>query len=138
MFLFDTDIISNLLKKNPAPRLIRKLALVSPVDQFTSAITVGELVYGAFRSSRPDYYLDKLNQIVWPNVKVLPFDDKAAQTYGKLRALLEKAGTPTSEPDLRIASIALSNGMTLITGNERHFSRIPSLQIENWLKDAPH
>jgi tRNA(fMet)-specific endonuclease VapC len=137
LYLFDTDIISNLLKKNPAPTLIRKLAMVSPVDQFTSAITVGELVYGAFRSIRPDYYLDKLDQIVWPNVKILPFDGKAAQTYGKLRAMLEKAGTPTSEPDLRIASIAITTEMILITGNERHFSRIPSLQIENWLKDAP-
>jgi tRNA(fMet)-specific endonuclease VapC len=134
VYLFDTDIISNLLKKNPAPSLIRKLALTPPGEQFASAITVGELVYGAYRSNRADYFLDKLDQIVWPNVTVLPFDDKAAQTYGRLRAMLEKAGTPASEPDLRIASIAISEGMTLITANERHFTRIPSLQIENWLR----
>ena len=137
MYLFDTDIISNLLKKNPAPSLIRKLALTSAGNQFTSAITVGELVYGAFRSNRPDYFLNKLEEIVWPNITILPFDDTAARIYGMLRAQLEKAGTPTSEPDLRIASIAISNQKTLVTGNERHFSRIPSLQIENWLKDEP-
>jgi tRNA(fMet)-specific endonuclease VapC len=54
--------------------------------------------------------------------------------YGKLRARLERVGTPVSEPDLRIASIALNLQLTLVTGNVRHFSRIPGLNVENWLR----
>ena len=133
MYLFDTDTISNLIKKRPAPGLLRRLSEISPELQFTSAITVGELVYGAYRSNRPDYFLDKLEKLVWPNVTILPFDHAAAKIYGKLRADLERKGIPLSEPDLRIASIAMAHQFTLITGNVKHFVRIPDLKIEDWL-----
>ena len=134
MYLFDTDTISNLLMKHPFPGLLRRLAGVSAEQQFTSAITVGELIYGAYRSTRPNYFLDKLDRLVWPNITILAFDEAAARTYGQLRAKLERAGTTVSEPDLRIASIALMQQLTLITGNVRHFSKIHDLQIENWLR----
>jgi tRNA(fMet)-specific endonuclease VapC len=64
---------------------------------------------------------------------VLPFDRPAAETYGRLRAELERAGTPLSEPDLRIASIALTHDLTVVTGNVRHFARVSGLRVENWL-----
>ena len=134
MYLFDTDTISHLLIKNPPPGLLKKLAAVPSDQQFTSAITVGELIYGAYRSTRPDFFLEKLDRLVWPNITILPFDEAAARAYGRLRAQLERAGTPVSEPDLRIASIASIRRLTLVTGNTRHFSRIPGLSIENWLR----
>jgi tRNA(fMet)-specific endonuclease VapC len=133
MYLFDTDILSNLLKRNPSPVLLRRLATLPSEAQFTSAITVGELIYGAYRSERPDYFLRKLEQLVWPNIIVLPFDEKAARSYGRLRAELEEAGTPLSEPDMRIASIALANNLTLVTANIQHFLKVKKLQVENWL-----
>jgi tRNA(fMet)-specific endonuclease VapC len=64
---------------------------------------------------------------------VLPFDRRAAETYGPLRARLEREGKRLGEPDLCIASIALSRGLTLVTGNVRHFSRVSDLNVENWL-----
>jgi tRNA(fMet)-specific endonuclease VapC len=64
---------------------------------------------------------------------VLSFDVSAAAVYGPLRAQLEAAGRPLAEPDLRIASIALARGLTLVTGNVRHFERVPGLQVESWL-----
>ncbi len=134
MYLFDTDTISHLLIKNPPPGLIKKVAAVHSDQQFTSAITVGEMIYGAYRSTRPDFFLEKLDRLVWPNITILPFDEAAARAYGPLRARLERAGTPVSEPDLRIASIALIRQLTLVTGNTRHFSQIPGLSIENWLR----
>ena len=134
MYLFDTDTISHLMIKNPPSGLLKKLAGVPPDQQFTSAITAGELIYGAYRSARSDFFLEKLDRLVWPNVTILPFDETAARAYGKLRAQLERVGTPASEPDLRIASIALTRELTLVTGNTRHFSRIPGLLIENWLR----
>ena len=134
MYLFDTDTISNLLRKGPFPGLLRKLAGLPTEQQFISTITVGELIYGAYRSKRPDYFLEKLDQLVWPNVQILSFDEAAARTYGRLRARLEREGILVSEPDLRIATIGLSRQLTLVTGNIRHFSRIPDLRIENWLQ----
>lgn len=133
MFLFDTDILSNILKKDPSPSVLKKLAAIPAKEQFTTMITVGEMVYGAYRSKRPDYFLEKLAQLVWPNVNIIPFDEISAYTYGKLRAELEKKGTPLREADLRIASIALAHSLTLVTGNTKHFSKIPELKIENWL-----
>jgi len=133
VYLFDTDIISNLLKKRPDPGLLRRISAISPELQFTSAITAGELVYGAYRSSRPEYFLEKLETLVWPHLVILPFDYNAARIYGKLRSSLEREGIPLSEPDLRIASIALNRQFTLITGNIRHFGRIRNLQVANWL-----
>ena len=64
---------------------------------------------------------------------VLPFDPRAAEAYGRLRAELEREGRRLGEPDLRIASIALSRGVTLVTGNVRHFARVPGLVVEDWL-----
>jgi tRNA(fMet)-specific endonuclease VapC len=54
--------------------------------------------------------------------------------YGRLRQEMEQRGTPLAEADLRIGSIAVARGLTLVTGNVRHFSRVPGLTIENWLE----
>jgi len=133
VFLFDTDVLSQVLKASPFPGLIARLAVVPSEQQFTSAITVGEMVYGAHRSPRREHFLQQLEERVWPNVRVLSFDRSAGETYGRLRAELERAGTPLAEPDLRIAAIALTHDLTLVTGSVRHFAAVPGLRVENWL-----
>jgi len=62
----------------------------------------------------------------------LPFDDAAAQVFGRIRATLETAGTPIGPYDLQIAEIALVNGLIVITHNVREFGRVPGLRIEDW------
>lgn len=133
MFLFDTDTLSNIIRRTPASTLLDKLIKTPQEQKFTTTITVGEMVYGAYRTPNPDYFLEQLSNRVWPGLKFLSFDKPSAQIYGKLRADLERQGITISEPDLRIASITLTNGLTLITGNVRHFEKIPGLSIENWL-----
>jgi len=133
VYLFDTDILSQVLKRAPSPGLLTRLATVPAEQQFTSAITVGEMVYGAYRSDRPDHFLRQLEERLWPNIRILPFNRAAAETYGRLRAQLEEAGAPLAEPDLRIAAIALTHDLTMVTGNIRHFSRVPGLRTESWL-----
>lgn len=133
MYLFDTDALSQIIKKKPSTAFIRKLASIDPESQFTTAITVGELVYGAHKSGRAEYFLGKLEELVWPNIQILSFDDSSGKIFGWLKAEMEKKGTPLTEPDLRIASIALNHGLTVITGNTRHFERIPGLNIEDWI-----
>jgi tRNA(fMet)-specific endonuclease VapC len=66
-------------------------------------------------------------------VRILRFNRAAAEVYGGLRAGLERAGTPLSEPDMRIAAIALDLDLTVVTGNVRHFARVPGLRVENWI-----
>ena len=133
MFLFDTDTLSNLLRREHSPLLVDRMAEVPPEEQFTTAITVGEMVYGAERSSRREYLLTQFENRLWPAIEVLPFDHAAAETYGRIRADLERAGTPLAEPDLRIGAIALTRNLTVVTGNTRHFSRIRGLSVENWI-----
>ncbi|MCY4581712.1 MAG: type II toxin-antitoxin system VapC family toxin [Chloroflexi bacterium] len=135
MYLLDTDILSNLAKRTPSTVLIAKLASVPHEAQFTSSITLGEMVYGAYRMpAHTSLFLERLDRILLPNLAVLPFDIAAAHRYGELRAELERRGTPLGEADLRIGAIALSRGLIVVTGNLRHFQRIPGLMVENWLE----
>jgi tRNA(fMet)-specific endonuclease VapC len=132
VYCFDTDVLSAVLRREPSLSLVRRLALVPPEEQFTTSITLGELLYGA--SKRGSTALgERVRELVSSLVRILPFDENAAEVYGALRARLELAGTPLGEPDLRIASIALANELTLVSGNVRHFSRVPDLRLENWL-----
>ena len=106
-----------------------------PEEQFTSSITLGELLYGAYRlPTHTSLFLERIEGAILPNLPVLPFDAAAARRYGELRADLERQGTPIGEADLRIGAIALSRGLTVVTGNVRHFQRIPDLSVENWLQ----
>ena len=135
MYLLDTDILSNLLKRAPSTTLIAKLASVPIEQQFTSSIALGELVYGAYRlQTRTDALLEQLEKTLLPNLPVLPFDTTAAWRYGEVRAELERRGTLIGDADLRIGAIALVRGLTVVTGNVRHFQRIPGLSVENWLE----
>jgi tRNA(fMet)-specific endonuclease VapC len=133
MYLFDTDTITNILKKNPSKKLINKIYGINREDQFISTITVGEIIYGAFKSRDPAYHIDQLKKVLLPLVNVLSFGSGAAFYYGKIRAELEKQGEVISSMDLQVASIAIANDLKLITGNTRHFKRIKILQIENWI-----
>ncbi len=133
-YLLDTDILSNLLKRVPSATLIAKLASIPVEQQFTSSITLGELIYGAYRQrTRTDALLEQIENTLLPNLLVLPFNDAAARRYGEVRAQLERQGTPLADADLRIGAIALARGFTVVTGNVRHLQRVPGLVVENWL-----
>lgn len=132
MFCFDTDILSAALRRNPPLAVIRRLAVIPASCQFTTAITYGELLYGAEKRGASSL-ADRVRGLLAHAVTILPFDDAAAVRYGSLRASLESDGTPLDEPDLRIAAIALSRSLILVTGNVRHFDRVDGLEIQNWL-----
>lgn len=129
---FDTDILSALMRPEPPLGLIRKIAEVPPVEQATTSITLAELLYGAARRGSSKL-IERIRDLVTPALAILPFDRAAAEVYGPLRASLEAQGRRLAEPDLRIASIALSNEIVLVTRNVRHFARVPNLVVENWL-----
>jgi tRNA(fMet)-specific endonuclease VapC len=133
VFCFDTDVLSAALLPRPPLHLLRRLARTPVADQCTTAITVGEIVYGGARIGRSGH-AERMHELLSSLHSVVAFDESAAIVYGGLRADLERSGKRLDDPDLRIASIALSRDLTLVTGNVRHFERVPGLRIENWLE----
>ena len=132
MYCFDTDVLSAVLRREPPLSLLRRLAQVPPSEQATTTITLGELLYGAARRGC-EQLVKRVREVLQLAAVILPFDSVAAEVYGPLRAELERQGKRLDEPDLRIASIALSRELTLVTGNVRHFKRVSGLTVENWL-----
>jgi tRNA(fMet)-specific endonuclease VapC len=133
-YCFDTDVISATIKPTPPLHLIRRLAVIPPAEQFTTSITVAELIYGARRVGR-EALTARVEEVVRGAQMVLPFDAVAARRFGELKSELERRGEPLAEPDLRIAAIALSRELVLVTRNVRHFRRVPGLVVENWIDD---
>ena len=133
MYLFDTDIITNIFKTRPSKNLVNKLNHLSRDAQFISTITIAEIVYGAMKSQRTAYHLKNLVDLIVPSVNILNFDSQSAFIYGEIRADLEIKGNIISHIDIQIASITIAHDLTLITGNTKHFSRIDRLKLENWL-----
>ena len=134
MYLFDTDVMSRAVKAAPPKALIERLSRIPRALQFTTSINAAEIYYGACRTARRDELIRAFEEFVLSRLIVLPFDLESAPVFGRLKASLEKRGLPRSEPDLRIAAIALQHGLTIVTGNVRHFSDIPGLAVENWLE----
>ena len=133
MFIFDTDIYTNVMRKVPSEKLLNRLKKVPRRDQFTTTITIGEVYYGIKKASNSVKLLKIFEDVLLPRASILPFDFLAAKKYGDIRSFLEKQGKPLAHADLQIASIALSMKMTIVTGNIKHFQRVPHLSVENWL-----
>lgn len=97
-----------------------------------TAISVGELVYGAERSQRPAESLLELDTLL-ASITIIAYEDASAHRFGVLKVELERRGERLDDADLQIAAIALSRDLPLVTHNSRHFSRVPELTLEDWL-----
>lgn len=129
-YLLDTNIVIYVIKQRP----LQALAVFNQQQghMAVSAITLAELVHGAEKSSDVARNTVVVEDFV-SRLTVLPYDDKAAWQYGNIRAALEKLGQPIGINDLHIAAHARSNGLTLVTNNQREFERVPGLLLENWV-----
>ena len=135
-FLFDTDAISELLRPHPLPSYLGWLETIPREEQFTSAVVIGGLYKGAYRSAARERHLANIEGRVLPAVTVLPYDSATARVFGNVCARLETAGTMLADADLQIAATAIYHGLELVTGNLRHFKRISVLRINPILADA--
>jgi predicted nucleic acid-binding protein len=133
VIVLDTDVVSDLMRPRPSAQLVERLAQVDASEQATTAVTIGELAYGAQHADRPELYERAVRLL--SGTRVLPFDRDAAELYGTIRSQLERDGRRLPDPDLRIAATALVHRAVLITGNIRHFERVPGLGCENWLRE---
>ena len=135
-FLFDTDAISELLRPHPLPRYLDWLRALPREDQFTSAVVIGELYKGAYRSPARERHLSNIEQRILPSVTVLPYDVATARVFGETRAFLEEAGQMLADADLQIAATAIYHALDLVTGNLRHFERVPKLRVARILAES--
>lgn len=135
-YLFDTDAISELLRRKPNAAYVKWVRTVPREDQFLSAVSVGELYHGAYRSAARTRHLTNIDERVLPAVTILPYDAAVARVFGQIRADLEAAGTRLDDADFQIAATGLHHGLEIVTGNLRHFARIDGLRINRVLADA--
>ncbi|MBW4535726.1 MAG: PIN domain-containing protein [Pleurocapsa minor HA4230-MV1] len=128
-YLFDTDAISETLRKKPLKEYVEWLTTLTREEQYTSSIVISELYKGAYRSLKKEQLTFKIRTTILPVLTVLPFDTKTAQIYGQIAAQLEQTGQKLAHPDLQIAATAIQHKLELVTGNIKHFARIPDLAI---------
>jgi tRNA(fMet)-specific endonuclease VapC len=106
---------------------------VTPTERLAvTAISVGELMHGVYKSAQIDKNLARLG-VLLAAVVLLPYDEAAARQFGRTKAELERTGQKLGDLDLQIASIALARDVPLVTHNRRHFERVPDLVTEDWL-----
>jgi len=130
-YLLDTNICIYALNHRP-PEVLEKLRQVGRRDVAISVITALELRQGAEKSRHPDKTHDKLDLFLAP-MRILPFDEQAARIGARVRARLERRGTPIGDFDSLIAAQALALRTTLVTNNLREFARVPDLRAVNWV-----
>jgi tRNA(fMet)-specific endonuclease VapC len=130
-FLLDTNIVSDLVR-HPRGKISDRISEVGEEDVCTSIVVAAELRYGATKknSSR----LTSQLEAVLGALEVLALEAPVDVVYGAIRAGLERIGQPVGANDLLIAAHALALDLTVVTDNEREFSRIDNLRVENWLR----
>ena len=132
-YMLDTNICIYVIKHRP-PEAISNFLKHDPEDMCISSITYGELMHGVEKSQAVERNRAAVTLFL-SSVSVLSFDDRAAEEYGKVRADLERKGTPIGPMDMLIAGHARSEGLTLVTNNTREFLRVENLAVEDWTKE---
>ncbi len=129
-YLLDTNACIVFLNRR-SDKLKQRLALCQPQQIVLCSVVKAELFYGAMKSQHQTASFAKAENFC-AHFHSLPFDDKAALVYGKIRRDLSAIGQPIGANDFMIAAIALANQVTLITHNTREFSRVSGLLLEDW------
>jgi len=135
VYLLDTNIISELVRKKPSSRLIHRLARHEAASLSTSVICIAELRRGVALRTDRELFWKRLEREILDRLRVLPFKLPEALLMGDLYASQQRSGTLIGLPDLMISATALVNDLVIVTANTRHFSRVPDLAVENWLMD---
>ena len=129
-YMLDTNICIYLIKQKPE-KVLRHFKTHSIGDIGISSITLAELRFGVEKSQQIQNNRQALDEFTLP-LEIADFDERAAMTYGAVRAALEKAGTPVGSMDMLIGAHALSLDVTLVTNNIREFKQIKNLKVVDW------
>jgi tRNA(fMet)-specific endonuclease VapC len=130
LYLLDANIVIY-LRQRRRERVVRRFDRLQPGEAAVSVIAYGDLQYGAMKSSQRAAGLQRLRELTQV-LPALPLPEKAAETYGFIRADLESRGEMIDNNDLWIAAHALASGLTLVTNNEKESRRVRGLKVQNW------
>ena len=128
-YLLDTNIVIYTMKNRP--QQVKRRFQKHEGQMCISAVTLGELVFGAEHSQQVERNLADIEAMV-ARLEVLPLDSKAAYHFGQIRAALYTIGQPIGPYDMLIAGHARASGLILVTNNINEFERVPGLLLENW------
>ncbi len=131
-YLIDTNICIYIMNRRPV-EVIGRFYRFEAGEIGISSITVSELRYGVEKSVHIQKNRQRLSDFLLP-FEVLDYDEASADSYGKIRAALEKRGKTIGPLDMLIAAQALSRNLILVTNNETEFRRVAGLRVENWTK----
>jgi tRNA(fMet)-specific endonuclease VapC len=130
MYLLDSCTISDFMKGDL--NTMKKMKTTSPSLIYTSSITHMEIYYGLLRRFQKSHRYFNFLDLFLSEITVLPLDSNSAIQSAKIKTELEKIGLPIGAYDLLIAGIAVSENLTIVTSNEKEFSRVANLPLENW------
>lgn len=133
MYLLDTNICIYLINRRPA-YVVERIKRLKPNQVKLSAVSMGELEYGASKSNFREKNRNALIDFA-SGFEMIAFTDMDAEVYGVVRSDLEKRGIVIGPYDMQIAAQAISRRLVLVTNNVREFSRVKNLKIENWLEE---
>ena len=128
-YLLDTNIVIHTMKQRP--QQVKRRFKQHDGQMSMSAVTLGELVFGAEHSQQVERNLADIEAMA-ARMEVLPFDSRAAYQFGQIRADLSSRGQPIGPYDMMIAGQARAAGLVLVTNNIKEFSKVPGLLLENW------
>ncbi len=130
-YLLDTDIIIYWLTDR-YPQIQQKIEEVGEDQIFVSSITIAELYFGAYNSSRIVENCELIDELIL-EMSIVTFNEKTGTIFGQIKAGLKKKGEIINDSDLFIAATSISRNLTLVTNNTQHFRRIDRLGLENWI-----
>ena len=130
-YLLDTNIVSDLVR-HPRGRVAAHIIRVGTTNVCISIIVAAELRFGA--AKRGSAILTARIDAILRTLTVLKLEPPADQIFAEMRNGLERAGTTIGALDMLIAAHALTMDCTVVTDNEREFSRVAGLRVENWLR----
>jgi len=134
MYLLDTNILSELIKRHPNSHVLSRLGSKPVHTLFTSSICIMELRFGSALREDFETFWQRIVREIISRINIIPIGEKEALATGDILADLRKSGNIIGLEDVLIAASAITNQYTMVTANIRHFSRIRGLQVENWLE----
>jgi len=136
MYLLDTNILSELVKKQPSHDLLQHLQSNPSQSLFTSCICVMELRFGSALRGDFESFWKKIEKEIISRINIMPLGHEEVLIAGDILADLQKKGQSIGIEDVLIASTALGHKFIMVTANIRHFAKIKGLAVENWLTSS--
>jgi tRNA(fMet)-specific endonuclease VapC len=134
VFLLDTNIVSEIVKRAPDAKVLSRLNREAPSILHISSVSVFELRFGAARSAKPASLWARIQRDILGRFQVLSFTEQDALAAADLMAPLVGGGHSLALQDIWLAGVAFGRNFTFVTRNRRDFDRVAGLKVENWFE----